>query len=199
MDDCFQDAAVKQQKLEQEFDSLPETIITAVVGAMQICRANKLKLFVLLTMYLLVSCSSVPASIDNQVLVKLKRTACHGECPVYEVVIKKNGDVEYEGAENVAIKGIQFSRVSMDAVALIEAELIRTKLLKMKANLNRGGWGCFLYRTDHSYIVIEAAVKNRLKAVSTYLGCDSKQVDVVADLADYIDKIATTSQWVKEK
>jgi hypothetical protein len=37
--------------------------------------------------------------------ITLERTACYGTCPVYKVVINKNGDVDYEGIAFVAIEG----------------------------------------------------------------------------------------------
>ena len=151
----------------------------------------------MLTTYFIVSCSTLPITIDDQTLVKLKRTACLGECPVYTVVVKKNGEVIYDGNEYVFVKGIHTAMLSKDSIASIESELINSRFLKMKPNLDRGGWGCFIFRTDHSYIIIEGNIKNRSKSVSTYLGCDSEQVDTVVGLAKYIDKIAETSKWVK--
>jgi len=154
-------------------------------------------LILLLSAFLIVSCSSIPVSIDRDTLVKLERTACYGKCPIYTVVVKKNGRVKYEGREYVSVKGIQTATLSKESVASIEAKLIKTKFLKMKSNLDSGSWGCFISRTDHSYIVIEGSVKNMRKAVSTYLGCDSEQVETVFELANYIDKIAETSKWVE--
>jgi len=155
------------------------------------------KLILLLTTFLIVSCSSIPVSIDDDTLVKLERTACYGKCPIYTVVVKKNGEVKYEGRKYVSVKGIQTATLSKESIASIEAKLMKTKFLKMRSNLDSGSWGCFISRTDHSYIIIEGSVKNKRKAVSTYLGCDSEQVETVFELANYIDKITETSEWVE--
>jgi hypothetical protein len=154
------------------------------------------KVILMLTTFLVASCSSIAPTIDNKTLVKLKRTACYGSCPIYTVIVKKNGVVEYEGYEHVSVKGFQTEILPKETVALIEAELIKVKFLKMKSQLDSGSWGCFVSATDHSRILIEGFVKNRKKVVSTYLGCDSKQVDRAINLANYIDNAVGTSKWV---
>ncbi|GGW74272.1 DUF6438 domain-containing protein [Alishewanella tabrizica] len=148
--------------------------------------------------WLLASCSTTTPTIDNETVVKLKRTACFGNCPVYTVSVKANGVVEYEGNEYVSIKGFQTGNLPKESVELIEKKLIKVKFLKMKSHLDSGSWGCFISATDSSYILIEGLVKNRKKAVSTYLGCESKQVYEVINLAEYIDQVVGTSKWVKE-
>ena len=148
--------------------------------------------------FVLASCSTTTPTIDNDTVVKLKRTACYGSCPVYTVSVKANGVVEYEGHEYVAFKGFQTASLPKESIEQIEKELIKVKFLKMKSHLDSGSWGCFISATDSSHIIIEGTVKNKKKAVSTYLGCESKQVDEVRSLAHYMDQVAGTSKWVKE-
>jgi hypothetical protein len=54
-------------------------------------RYIKCLISVVLPMFIL-SCSTMKPSIDSDVLVKLKRTACLGQCPNYSVVVKKMGN-----------------------------------------------------------------------------------------------------------
>jgi len=156
------------------------------------------KYILIIGTFIIVSCSTLPSTIDDDTLVKLERTACFGECPVYTLVIKKDGRVEYEGHEYVFVKGRQTSILKKESVENIEAELVNSKFLKMKSQLDAGSFGCFIVATDHSYIIIEGSLEKRKKAVSTYLGCNSKQVDAVIELAKYIDDVAGTSKWVEE-
>ena len=153
--------------------------------------------FVFLT-FSIASCSHIAPSIDSDVLVKLERTACYGECPIYTVAVKKNGEVQYEGHDYVSVSGTRTAILSKESVTLIESELIRSKFIKMKSKHHSGSWGCFMSATDSSYIIIEGSIKNKRKAVSTYTGCDSDQVNAVIKLANYIDKIAETSKWVEK-
>ena len=145
---------------------------------------------------LLASCSTTTSTIDNETVVKLKRTACYGSCPVYTVSLKASGVVEYEGYEYVSIKGFQTASLPKESVELIEKELIKSNFFKMKSHLDSGCWGCFMSATDSSYIIIEGLVKNRKRAVLTYVGCESKQVDEVLSLANYIEQVIGTSKWV---
>jgi len=137
-------------------------------------------------------------SIDNDVLVKLERTACLGECPVYTVVVRKNGELIYDGREYVFVLGSKTAILSKESIASIESELVRVEFLKLKSQLHPASWGCFISATDHSYIIIEGAVKNKIKAVSTYTGCDAEQVHTVTELESYIEKVTGISKWIEE-
>ena len=148
---------------------------------------------------LIMSCSSITPSIDSETLVRMKTSACYGECPIYTVVVKKNGELNYEGLEYVSVKGSKSAILSKQSVASIEEKLIKVKFLKMQSKLHSGNWGCFISATDHSYILIEASIKNKRKAVSTYIGCQSEQVDKVIELANYIEQVTEISKWVEQK
>lgn len=157
------------------------------------------KLVFVLLAFSIASCSSITPSIDSDTLLKMKTSACYGECPIYTVAVKKNGELTYEGLEYVSLKGTKTAILPKESIALIEAELIKTKFLKMQSKLHSGSWSCFISATDHSYILIEASVKNRKKAVSTYTGCQSDQVNKVIELANYLEKITEISEWVEQK
>lgn len=145
----------------------------------------------------ILSCSKLPPTIGHDVLVKLNRTECHGDCPVYTIEVKKNGDVTYEGTDYVKTMGIRSASISKNAVLSIESELTKAEFTSMQSELHPGGWGCFISATDHSYIVIEATVGNKTKAVSTYTGCDAEQVKTANELADYIDLTTEASKWIE--
>jgi len=44
--------------------------------------------------------------------IKLRRTACFGMCPVFDVAVEPDGTVRYVGRENVAVKGERTRRIS---------------------------------------------------------------------------------------
>lgn len=155
---------------------------------------NAIYLAALLT---IIACSEITPTISNDVLVKLERSGCLGDCPVYSLEIKKNGDVTFEGIEYVKALGIHKSSISKDAVLSIESALTKAKFTTMQSDLHPVGWGCFVAATDHSYMVIQATIKNKTKAVSTYTGCDAKQVSAAIKLADEIDRIAEAAKWIE--
>jgi len=148
--------------------------------------------------FLIVSCSSIAPSIDENILIKMEKSACYGKCPIYTVIVKKNGELAYEGKEYVSVEGVKSSVISKESLTLIEEELVKTKFLSMQSKLHSGSWNCFVSATDHSYILIEASVKNNRKAVSTYTGCNSEQVSKVIELAAFIEKTTEISKWVKQ-
>ncbi len=160
-------------------------------------RYLKCLISVVLPMFIL-SCSTMKPSIDSDVLVKLKRTACLGQCPIYSVVVKKNGELTYDGSWHVFVEGVKSKVLSKESLVAIEAELIKADFFELTSLLHPQSWGCLMPKTDQNYIIIESRVGNKVKAVSTYTGCDSEQVRTVRGLADEIDKITGIAQWIKE-
>lgn len=148
-------------------------------------------------LFSIVSCSTLTPTIGIDVLVKLERSGCLGDCPVYSLEIKKNGDVTFEGIAYVKALGIHRASMSKDAVLSIESALTKAKFTSMQSDLHPVGWGCFIAATDHSYIVIQATISNKTKAVSTYTGCDAKQVNTAIKLADEIDRITEATKWIE--
>ena len=55
----------------------------------------------------------------SDVVIRLERTACFGECPVYSVAIDGDGNVVYEGAKFVRVVGRQTDRIPASRVAAI--------------------------------------------------------------------------------
>jgi Domain of unknown function (DUF6438) len=159
----------------------------------------KTGLMLILSAFMFASCSSLPPTIDNDTLVKLEQTACYGECPVFQVGVKKDGTVVFEGIEYVASKGLHTKTLSKEKLDQIEIALKSAKFTSFRSNLDTGTWGCISYKTDHSRIIIEASINNKRKAVLTYLGCNSKQVDDVIDLSKKIETIIGLSEWVEVK
>jgi Domain of unknown function (DUF6438) len=160
---------------------------------------TKTSLLLILSAFTFSSCSTLPPTIDNDTLIKLEKTACHGECPVYQVGVKKDGTVVFEGIEYVASEGTHTKMLSKEELDQIELVLKSAKFTSFRSNLDTGAWGCISYKTDHSRIIIEASTNNKRKVVLTYLGCNSKQVDDVIDLSKKINAIIGLSEWVEVK
>jgi hypothetical protein len=58
-------------------------------------------------------------SLDTVVFVKMKRTACFGKCPQYEVILFASGLVSYQGIANSSMTGFYQSKVSKKEMELI--------------------------------------------------------------------------------
>jgi hypothetical protein len=58
-------------------------------------------------------------SLDTVVLVKMKRTACFGKCPQYEVTLFASGLVTYKGIAHSSLIGSYKSKVAKKEIDLI--------------------------------------------------------------------------------
>ncbi|GAB1256706.1 hypothetical protein NBRC116494_12080 [Aurantivibrio plasticivorans] len=150
-----------------------------------------------LSVVFLPSCSN-DAGFSDDILVSLERSACYGECPVYNLKVLKSGIVEYDGFVNVAIEGRKISSITPEQINTIETKLDGVKFFRLKSSLKPDSWGCSDYWSDHSSITIQGSIGTRKKEVYTYLGCESKQVAKVIELADFIDEVAGASKWIKD-
>ncbi|MDO5980547.1 DUF6438 domain-containing protein [Flavivirga spongiicola] len=76
---------------------------------------NTLLNIILITMILIASCKTSKKTqiIDTESsLISLSKGRCLGNCPVYDLWIFKNGNVIYNGIDNVNKKGIQEITIS---------------------------------------------------------------------------------------
>jgi hypothetical protein len=67
---------------------------------------------------------AIAAPITDQDLpfvIKLERTSCFGECPVYSVSIDARGNVAYEGTKFVRVEGRERDRIPTSRVAALLA------------------------------------------------------------------------------
>ena len=59
--------------------------------------------------------------LPEDFVIKLERTSCFGECPVYSVSIDASGNVAYEGTKFVRVEGRQRDRIPTSRVAALLA------------------------------------------------------------------------------
>ena len=77
---------------------------------------------------LLAACAEKPVATDNSVLLEMKTGPCFGYCPVYNLVIRNNGAVEYEGVRFAELIGKK-------TVQLTDKEYAQLKKRVQEANL----------------------------------------------------------------
>jgi hypothetical protein len=129
----------------------------------------------------------VPSRPDD-VLVMLTRDTCYGPCPAYQVVVYRDGRVEYVGTQYVA---------QCEATDHLDGQRLRTltrmfednKFLALKDAYTHEDW------TDApSAEVMYQPVPGTLKRVAHYHG-DSGAPPVLNDIEDGIDRIIGTARW----
>lgn len=129
--------------------------------------------------------------------VTLHRTACLGDCPVYNVTIQSDGKVQYIGIESVSQSGERESRISTESVARVEAELEAIHFFSFESR-RKGKKGCLTYKTDFPSLSVRAVTKKEDRSVYLYTGCsDTKSSLALIKLAEIIDEAADTSKWIK--
>lgn len=62
---------------------------------------------------------------ENNILISLRKTACFGDCPVYEVSIDKDGNVTYNGLQYVLKEGIHEFKLTEEELKTLNDKLAK--------------------------------------------------------------------------
>ncbi|MFC5546981.1 DUF6438 domain-containing protein [Massilia aerilata] len=124
--------------------------------------------------------------------IHLERTACFGECPVYQLDIARDGSGSFTGKEFVKAKGVREVRLSPGDVALMSAVLERSGFASWKASYLSAEDGCTTMYTDNPSVTISVTKGGKTKTVMLYQGCSGPAVptEAVDWLANTIDFLA---------
>lgn len=135
------------------------------------------------------------SAMPGDLLIKLERTACFGECPVYTVSIDGKGNVTYEGARFVRVEGRQTDRIPLSRVAeiLATAERIGFFELRDKYRTIRNPDGTETIVTDLPTTFVRITRDGRSKRIEDYIGAP----DGLRELERQIDEAAGTKRWIR--
>jgi hypothetical protein len=118
---------------------------------------------------LLLACPGAEPERITDGSISLERTPCFGWCPVYKVVVERDG-----GVSLVATGGEgEFTRrwrVSRDAVAALERDFAAANFFGMRDVAPRQR-NCTTYATDHPTIILHIADQMSGHRVEYYTGC----------------------------
>ncbi len=133
-------------------------------------------------------------SIPDDAVIKLERTSCFGECPVYSVTIDARGNVTYEGERFVRVTGRQTARNPLARVAAIleTAERIRFFELRDQYRYIRNPDGTSTIVSDLPTAFVPITLKGRSKRVEDYFGAP----EALRQLERQIDEAARTKQSI---
>lgn len=149
-----------------------------------------------------------PARHHANLEITLERTACMGMCPVYKVVIRPSGDVEWTGVANVAEIGVRHGHVSPARLDELARALAR---VQFDARGEDGGLpppqpvcttvgnvgNCsvsysFVGCSDTPHAIITVRRGGAMHRVDD-AHCDASPLDA---LEQRIDEIAHTAAWI---
>src|SRR5215216_294149 len=147
---------------------------------------KKLKILVLLVVFVLGMGVVNAQETDSPVAITLERTACFGTCPVYTITILEDGTVQYNGGDFVQVAGEQTSQIDPALVA---------QMVEAFADAGYFEWD-EAYDTqdvsDLSTVITSVTRDGETHRISRYLG-DSSAPLALAFLERWIDLTTTSS------
>jgi hypothetical protein len=135
-----------------------------------------------------------PQDVPDDFVIRMERTPCYLQCPVYSVSIDAHGGVTYEGAQFVRVKGRQVDSVLASRVA----ELFETSQrigffdLRDQYRIVRAADGSEAVLTDLPGTIVTVTAGGRTKRIEDYFGAPGS----LKALERLADEIARTTRWV---
>jgi hypothetical protein len=130
----------------------------------------------------------------------MRRLGCYGTCPIYDVELHYDGFVEYNGLRFVDYAYKHTRLVPVEDFKSLEADLYEIDFFNLRDRYVTTSDGCGPAPTDGPSVEIEVARGGRTKRVRLYLNCRSLPATArINALADRIDAIAKTKEWVKSE
>ena len=146
---------------------------------------------------LLSSCSLMNNSIGNDYehyQFIMSKTSCRGNCPVYSITLYGNGDISYEGFQNVNTIGRQQGSLQTDSVIAILQELNRMQYYDLKYEYSQQ------QITDMPSVITQIVYsKNGIgssKQVVDYQG-DRSTPNELRKLYDRIESMIAQFHWIR--
>ncbi len=124
-------------------------------------------------------------SEHSDVVITLERTACHGKCPVYKLVIYGDGNVVYNGEAFVKVKGEHTSRIPEAQLQELLAVFDQTQYFSLQDEYTAS-------ITDLPTVKTSITIDGKTKYVVNYYGAPEE----LKQLEMKIDEISNSKQWV---
>lgn len=128
--------------------------------------------------------------------VYLHRQGCPTRCPVYAVLVRGSGEVQFEGVELVAAIGTERSTVTELETRALALAVLRSGLATAPAQFKPGAVGCERALPGRELIRIAAKLGGQSWTVDYYPGCQPGDPRL-EQLAREVDALANTARWVK--
>lgn len=140
----------------------------------------------------------IPASALQHLQVFLHRKPCIGDCPVYAVLAKGSGGIEYAGGKNVAVTGTRTAPVTVGQLTALYRAVQQAKFFSVKDVYHNGpgGTGCETIEPGKPGVVIGVTRDARTKVIHYDYGCQGAPA-ALQRLAAKIDQILDTARWTQ--
>lgn len=146
-----------------------------------------------------------PGPITQFEELSLERTQCFGACPVYRVIIRGDGTVDYEGYKFVTVRSAR-ATLSREQLSALVAAINDARYFSLRSSYRNARDGCPTYVTDHPSAITSVTSQGKTKKVHHNLGCrERRSMDgpgraypsELTALEERIDEIVNTARWVK--
>jgi hypothetical protein len=130
--------------------------------------------------------------VDNlsSVEFSLKRTACFGSCPSYEVRVSGDGTVTYSGDGNVAVAGKHTDRIGEEKVQSLLDTFRKADSYSLDDKY-------FLNMTNGPTFIVGVKIGTNTKTVTDYMGQQVGMPLAVNALEDELDATGGTAKWLR--
>lgn len=130
-----------------------------------------------------------PVRPDSKVTMVLKRGACYGTFPSYDVVVSTGG-IEFDGHYCVAALGKHTASIDEDEVRKLARKFVSVDFYSMDAEYEATV-------TDMPGYVLSIIIDGQEKQVTDYVGRGVGMPTIIKELEDDVDALAQTSRSVR--
>jgi hypothetical protein len=139
-----------------------------------------------------------PGELPANTAITLHRDACEKRCAVYDVTIRANGSVTYEGRHYVRKTGHAEARIDPSQVRALVNKFNDAGFFSLNAEYDsRGGQDCESVRSDGPRAVVSIRTGDEFKTVMHDHKCVGPVTATLSELEDSIDKAAGVARWIK--
>ena len=138
-----------------------------------------------------------PWPLDSFEVVYLARSACYGECPVYEVEVFGDGRVRYTGEAFVKTTGVHETHIDQRALAQLAKAIREARFGTLRTRYQDEADGCETVFTDNPSLTLAVKRDGKIRSVNYYFGCRGGIPSArIVSLARTIDQLASTRALV---
>ncbi len=148
----------------------------------------------------------------TELFLRMERTECFGNCPVYVLTIKPDGKVLFENikfrekGEMVTKNEKIESKLSEEKINRLISEINKADFFSLKDSYTQKSGNCPNPLTDAPTVILSINLQDREKTIPHYLGCyetlePSFNIfpQKLYNLENKIDEIVETKRWIGER
>jgi hypothetical protein len=121
-------------------------------------------------------------------LVRLERSACYGVCPVYSLLVQKDGSVAFDGQQHVKFRGHASDRLSPAQMSELRHAFEAAKFDSLHQSYDSPTV------TDRATIVLSYTAADVTRTVRHDLG-DKTAPPALEELENQVDAIVKVERW----